>query len=82
MDGQKGDQELQDFIAMESTRAQFQQHIHKLTNSCWDKCMDKPRDSLDSKQEGCFTNCVERFIDTSFIISKRFQALLQKQLQG
>ena len=38
---------------------------------CWDKCIDKVPNRMDSKTEQCFVNCVERFMDTStFIVNK------------
>lgn len=51
--------------------------VHKLADVCWEQCIDRPRDKLDSKTETCVTNCVERFIDTSLTIATRFQKLLQ-----
>lgn len=71
------DPELQGFIQMETQRAQFQGQVHKLTDLCWDQCVDKPRDKLDSRTETCMSNCVERFIDTSLSIATRFQKILQ-----
>lgn len=71
------DPELQSFIQLETQRAQFQGQVHKLTDLCWDQCVDKARDKLDSRTETCMSNCVERFIDTSLTIANRFQKLLQ-----
>lgn len=51
--------------------------IHKLADVCWEQCVDRPKDKLDSKTETCVSNCVERFIDTSMTIATRFQKLLQ-----
>lgn len=52
--------------------------IHEFNEICWDKCVDKPGQKLDSKQENCLHNCVDRFIDTSLLITNRFAQLLQK----
>ena len=73
-----GDSELQQFLMMEQQKAQFQGQVHKLTDECWDLCVDKPRDKLDHRAETCVTNCVERFIDVSLQITGRFQQMLQK----
>lgn len=73
------DPELQSFLQMEQQKAQFQSQIHLLTDTCWEKCVDKPRDKLDGRTETCMQNCVGRFIDTTMIITQRFQSLLQKQ---
>jgi len=54
--------------------------VGKLTGVCWDLCVDKPRDKFDYKTETCITNCTDRFIDVTTIITQRFQQLIQKQM--
>lgn len=56
--------------------------IHEFNDFCWEKCMDKPGNKLDSKTETCMNNCVERFIDVSLLITNRFAQLLQKSGGG
>jgi len=73
------DPEVASFIQMEQQRAELQSQVHKLADVCWEQCVDRPRDKLDSRTETCVTNCVERFIDTSLTIATRFQKLLQQQ---
>ena len=75
-----GDQELQQFVLMEQQKAQFQGQVHRVTDICWDKCVDRPRDKLDYKTESCMTNCVGRFVDVSLVITQRFQQTLQKSM--
>ena len=75
------DPELAQFVQMESQKAEFQNQIHKLTDTCWETCMDKPRDKLDGRTETCMVNCVERFIDMSLVITNRFQQLLLRGSQ-
>lgn len=70
----KMDPELQRFLAVEGQKAKFQQHVHNLANVCWEKCIDKTGAKLESKQQTCIVNCVERFIDTSnFVINRLSQ---------
>ncbi|XP_059147385.1 mitochondrial import inner membrane translocase subunit Tim8-like [Physella acuta] len=71
------DPEVANFIQIESQKAELQAQVHKLADVCWEQCVDRPRDKLDSKTENCVSNCVERFIDTSLTIATRFQKLLQ-----
>ncbi|XP_022902665.1 mitochondrial import inner membrane translocase subunit Tim8 [Onthophagus taurus] len=80
LDGPKpsGDKELQEFLMVEKQKAQFNAQIHEFNDFCWDKCVDKPSNKLDSKTETCLTNCVDRFIDVSLLITNRFAQLLQK----
>ena len=67
----QADPELQQFMAIEGQKAKFQQHVHNLTDICWEKCIDKTGSKLESRQHSCITNCVERFIDSSnFIINR------------
>lgn len=74
MANQQADPELQRFLAIEGQKAKFQQHVHNLTDICWEKCVDKTSSKLESKQQTCLTNCVERFIDSSnFIINRLSQ---------
>ncbi|KAM4020999.1 mitochondrial import inner membrane translocase subunit Tim8 A [Anomaloglossus baeobatrachus] len=67
------DPELQSFIEAETQKQRFQGLVHQLTELCWDKCMEKPGPKLDARCEGCFVNCVERFIDTSQFILNRLE---------
>ncbi|KAG5894951.1 hypothetical protein JTB14_023300 [Gonioctena quinquepunctata] len=73
-----GDKELQDFLMVEKQKAQFNAQIHEFNDFCWDKCVEKPSNKLDSRTETCLTNCVDRFIDVSLLITNRFAQLLQK----
>ncbi|GAB0097748.1 Mitochondrial import inner membrane translocase subunit Tim8 [Sergentomyia squamirostris] len=77
-----GDAELQDFLLIERQKAQVNAQIHEFNDICWDKCVDKPTSKLDGKTESCLTNCVDRFIDTSLLITNRFAQLLQKSGGG
>ncbi|XP_044731132.1 mitochondrial import inner membrane translocase subunit Tim8 [Chrysoperla carnea] len=73
-----GDNELQEFLLIEKQKAQFQAQINEFNDFCWDKCLDKPGNKLDSKTETCITNCVNRFIDVSLLVTKRFAQIIQK----
>ncbi|XP_053210014.1 mitochondrial import inner membrane translocase subunit Tim8-like [Panonychus citri] len=69
------DKDLQNFILQEQQVAQFNAQVHKLTEHCWDKCVnDKLTSRFDGKTETCITNCVERFIDASVVIAQRFSS--------
>lgn len=65
-------------IIAEKQKAQVTQQIHEFNEICWDKCVDKPGNKLDGRTEQCLSNCVDRFIDTSLLITNRFAQLLQK----
>lgn len=52
--------------------------VHTFTDVCWDKCVDSPGSKLDYRVETCLQNCVERFIDTTLMITNRFSQMVQK----
>ncbi|XP_035681732.1 mitochondrial import inner membrane translocase subunit Tim8 A-like [Branchiostoma floridae] len=68
------DPHMQHFIEAETQKQRFQQLVHGLTDTCWEKCMDRPSTKLDGRTETCFVNCVERFIDTSNFVLNRLQS--------
>ncbi|XP_013112407.1 mitochondrial import inner membrane translocase subunit Tim8 [Stomoxys calcitrans] len=77
-----GDSELQEFLMIEKQKAQVNAQIHEFNEICWDKCIGKPGSKLDSATETCLANCVDRFIDTSLLITQRFAQMLQKNSGG
>ncbi|XP_014102474.1 mitochondrial import inner membrane translocase subunit Tim8 [Bactrocera oleae] len=73
------DKELQEFLMIEKQKAQVNAQIHEFNDICWEKCIGKPGSKLDSSTETCLSNCVDRFIDTSLLVTQRFAQLLQKR---
>ncbi|XP_017851058.1 mitochondrial import inner membrane translocase subunit Tim8 [Drosophila busckii] len=76
------DKELQEFLMIEKQKAQVNAQIHEFNEICWEKCVGKPSTKLDHATETCLSNCVDRFIDTSLLITQRFAQILQKQSSG
>ena len=72
------DLELKDFLMVQQQNAMIQGQVLKLVDVCWDKCINKPRDSMDSKTESCLGNCVDRFIDTSKHITNRLKQMHER----
>eukprot|EP00127_Corallochytrium_limacisporum_P002703 Clim_evm12s136 gene=Clim_evmTU12s136 len=70
--------ELRQFIEVENSKARFQSMVHNFTDMCWDKCMTSVGNKLDSKQEQCLVNCVERFLDTSYFVVNRLDELKRR----
>ncbi|CAH8504007.1 unnamed protein product [Heterobilharzia americana] len=62
---------IQRQLLQELQKQRFQQLGHQLTSLCWDKCVSKLSNSLDSRTEGCIANCVERYIDVSGVLTSR-----------
>ncbi|KAH8416571.1 hypothetical protein KR222_009854 [Zaprionus bogoriensis] len=76
------DKELQEFLMIEKQKAQVNAQIHEFNEICWEKCIGKPSTKLDHATETCLSNCVDRFIDTSLLITQRFAQKLQNQSSG
>ncbi|XP_004518868.1 mitochondrial import inner membrane translocase subunit Tim8 [Ceratitis capitata] len=76
------DKELQEFLMIEKQKAQVNAQIHEFNDICWEKCIGKPGSKLDSSTETCLSNCVDRFIDTSLLITQRFAQHLQKRSEA
>lgn len=63
--------ELQSFLEMENQKAVIQAAIGKLSELCFDKCVNKPGNKLDSSEANCISNCAGRYLDTSVFIMNR-----------
>uniref|UniRef100_A0ABI7ZFQ7 Tim10-like domain-containing protein n=2 Tax=Felis catus TaxID=9685 RepID=A0ABI7ZFQ7_FELCA len=76
--GEADEAELQRLVAAEQQKAQFTAQVHHFMELCWDKCVEKPGNRLDSRTENCLSSCVDRFIDTTLAITSRFAQIVQK----
>jgi len=56
--------------------------IHKITDVCWDICVDNVGSSLGRRTESCLSNCSDRFIDTTLFVTNRFAQLASKMSGG
>lgn len=65
------DPQLQQFARQLQQRTEFSSVVNKLASDCWDQCITYTLGHLDSKQEKCLTNCVQRFIDASKVFSQK-----------
>ena len=66
--------ELQSFMEMENQKAVIQAAISKLTETCFDKCVSKPGNKLDSSEANCIANCAGRYLDNSVFVVNRMMA--------
>jgi import inner membrane translocase subunit TIM8 len=66
--------DLQSFMETEQQKAVIQAAINKLTETCFDKCVNKPGAKLDSYEASCISNCAGRYLDSSvFVVSRMMQ---------
>lgn len=70
-------QELRQFIQNEQQRTRIQAQSHDLTEMCFKKCVTGTikNSKLDSSEESCLTNCVDRFMDVSMLSVKHLQSM-------
>lgn len=69
--------ELQAFMETENQKAVIQAAISKLTDICFEKCITKPGNKLDSSEANCVANCAGRFLDSSVFVVNRMMATAQ-----
>ncbi|PKY05361.1 hypothetical protein P168DRAFT_249885 [Aspergillus campestris IBT 28561] len=69
--------ELNQFLTSAAQKSQIQQTVHHLSDVCWKKCVSGKISSgrLDSSEETCATNCVERWMDTNLSVLKHLEQL-------
>ena len=74
-----GGGDLQQTIAAQQQQMQIMEQLHHLNATCFDTCITGSfSSSLSGREETCMTNCVERFVDTTLLITNRFAQLAQK----
>ena len=68
--GAGGDFQTQLQVAQETNSMMTQ--MHHVNEVCWDICITgSPSSSFSSREAACIPNCVERFVDTTLLITNR-----------
>ncbi|KAK6459799.1 Tim10/DDP family zinc finger-domain-containing protein [Scheffersomyces xylosifermentans] len=68
--------DIMQFIESEQSKSKVQLSIHNFTDMCFKKCnANRPITSggLDSNEEQCLTNCLNRFLDTNIKVVQALQ---------
>lgn len=68
------DPQIQQFAYQLKQKTEFSAVVNNLASDCWDQCITYTLGHLDSKQEKCITNCVQRFIDASKLFTQKISA--------
>ena len=51
----------------------FFQELHgKLSETCFEKCIKRPRSQLDSSEKDCLGHCVDSYLQSLEVVSKVF----------
>lgn len=68
--------DIMQFVESENSKSKVQMSIHNFTDMCFKKCnANRPIASgtLDSSEEQCLTNCLNRFLDTNIKVVQALQ---------
>ncbi|KAL2047193.1 hypothetical protein N7G274_001212 [Stereocaulon virgatum] len=66
--------QIQQEVAINNAR----QLIDKMNNHCFQKCVPTPGSSLSRREEGCLTQCMEKYTATWNTVSRQYIARIQK----
>jgi len=75
-------QQVMDQVRNQVAVAQAQELLQKMSDKCFKKCIYKPGTSLDSSEQKCIAMCMDRYMDSWNIVSKTYNARLQKEHSG
>jgi import inner membrane translocase subunit TIM8 len=66
----------------EQQKSVIQQAIAKLTETCFEKCVNQPGKELSSSERNCIANCAGRYLDSSVFVVNRMMAKRQQNQGG
>jgi import inner membrane translocase subunit TIM13 len=69
--------QIQQEAAMQNARML----VEKLNEHCFERCVPKPGTSLSKGEEGCFTSCMEKYMQAWNTVSKQYVARIQRESQ-
>lgn len=84
MDTSSGKVDIQDVkkqLQEQMMVAAFQEMVEEVTQKCFQMCIKKPGASLDSYEQRCLGNCMDRFIDSYNSVTKVFTSRLSASNQ-
>src|SRR5271156_5258516 len=70
---------LQSAITMQSNIMNAKYLISKVNETCFQHCVSSPGSSLSSKEQGCLSACMEKYIDAWNVTSRTYIGRLQKE---
>lgn len=71
--------ELMSQVKQQIALANAQEMLSKMTEKCFKKCISKPGKALDSSEQRCITQCMDRFLDTWNLVSRTYGNRLQRE---
>ncbi|XP_073830676.1 mitochondrial import inner membrane translocase subunit Tim13-like [Musca autumnalis] len=71
--------ELMEQVKQQIAVANAQELLTKMTEKCFNKCINKPGTSLDSSEQKCISMCMDRFMDSWNLVSRTYGNRLQRE---
>lgn len=71
--------EIMELAQQTRAKADFNNVVNKLTNTCFDICVSKPTSKLGYSGEQCFQNCAARFLEASEVAAHSMAQMVEKQ---
>jgi import inner membrane translocase subunit TIM13 len=59
----------------------IQQMISTLSDRCFDKCVHKPRYTLDSAERACISSCFDSFTQSFQSVAQVYQGFMSRSVQ-
>lgn len=69
--------QIQELISQELAVANATELVNNITQNCFDKCISQPGASLSNSDEGCLTQCLEKYMRSWNVISKTYIGRIQ-----
>lgn len=73
-------QEMKKQIQAEIATATIQELVDDMTDKCYNSCIKKPGTALDSYEQRCLGNCMDRFIDSYNLVSRIFTSRIASHM--
>lgn len=71
-------EQVQQQAVMDSIR----QMLDRICDNCFRKCVDRPSEALQAKEQHCLNMCMDRFMDSYNLVARTFQRRLERESGG
>lgn len=71
--------QLQEQISQELAVANATELVNKITENCFEKCVQVPQDHVTAPQSACVNQCLEKYMRSWNVISKAYITRIQQE---
>ena len=75
---QQAKKDIQNQITQELAVANATELVSKITENCFEKCISQPATSLNSQEDYCVNQCLEKYMRSWNVISKAYITRIQQ----